>query len=110
MFVSYCVDILLKAPTSVPGILSALRYQLNMRYIRSDVTAAFDNCLRAAAKAGVARRPYEPQVRLPCKAHMRVSLWTISCLRWEFLWHIICACESVNMRQEQNPRPHISSI
>ena len=66
MFVSYCVDIIQKAPTSIPGILSALRYQLTMRRVSSTVTVAFDHDLLAAAKKGVARRPYEPKVRLPC--------------------------------------------
>ena len=66
MFISYCVDTIHKAPTSIPGIMSALRYQFNMRCVNSDVTAAFDHCLIQAAKAGVARRPYEPKVRLPC--------------------------------------------
>jgi hypothetical protein len=70
MFISYCVDTLDNAPTSVPGSLSALRYQFNMRCVRSDVTAAFDHCLILAAKAGVARRPYEPKVRLPCSYAM----------------------------------------
>ena len=64
MFVSYCVDILQKAPTSIPGILSALRYQLQT--IRFVDGAPFDHPLLAAAKAGVARRPYEPKVKLPC--------------------------------------------
>ena len=66
MFVSYVVDIIQKAPTSVPSILSALRYQLTMKRVSSQVTAAFDHGLLAAAKAGVARRPYEPKLRLPC--------------------------------------------
>ena len=66
MFVSYIVDIIQKAPTSVPCILSALRYQLTMKQVSSQVTAAFDHGLLAAAKAGVARRPYEPKLRLPC--------------------------------------------
>ena len=66
MFISYCVDTIHEAPTSIPGIMSALRYQFNMRCVNSDVTAAFDHCLIQAAKAGVARRPYEPKVRLPC--------------------------------------------
>jgi hypothetical protein len=66
MFVSYVVDIVQKAPTSIPPILSALRYQLTIRRVRSTVTAAFDHDLMVAAKKGVARRPYEPQVRLPC--------------------------------------------
>jgi len=66
MFVSYIVDIIQKAPTSVPSILSALRYQLTMKRVCSKVTAAFDHDLLVAAKKGVARRPYEPQVRLPC--------------------------------------------
>jgi hypothetical protein len=70
MFISYCVDTLNKAPTSIPGILSALRYQFNMRCVHSNVTAAFDHCLILAAKAGVARRPYEPKVRLPCSYAM----------------------------------------
>jgi hypothetical protein len=70
MFVSYCVDIIHKAPPSVPGILSALRYQLNMQYLRKEVMVAFDHPLLAAAKAGVARMPYEPQVRLPCTYEM----------------------------------------
>ena len=30
MFISYCVDTINKAPTSRPGIMSALRYQFNM--------------------------------------------------------------------------------
>ena len=58
MFVSYVVDIIQKAPTSVPSILSAL--QLTMKRVRSKVTAAFDHGLLVAAKAGVAHRPYEP--------------------------------------------------
>jgi hypothetical protein len=66
MFISYCVGTINKAPTSIAGIMSALRYQFNMRCVTSDVTAAFDHCLILAAKAGVARRPYEPKVRLPC--------------------------------------------
>ena len=66
MFVSYCIDIIQKAPTSIPGILSALRYQLTIRCVSSKVTAAFDHDLLVAAKKGVARRPYEPKVRLPC--------------------------------------------
>ena len=70
MFISYCVDTINKAPTSIPGIMSALRYQFNMRCIHSNETAAFDHCLILAAKAGVARRPYEPKVRLPCSYAM----------------------------------------
>ena len=66
MFVSYVVDIVQKAPTSIPPILSALRYQLTIRRVSSTVTAAFDHDLLVATKNGVARRPYEPQVRLPC--------------------------------------------
>ena len=66
MFVSYVVDIIQKAPTSIPSILSALRYQLTMKRVCSKVTAAFDHSLLVAAKAGVARRPYEPKMRLPC--------------------------------------------
>ena len=45
MFVSYCVDIIQKAPTSIPVILSALRYQLTIRCVSSKVTAAFDHDL-----------------------------------------------------------------
>ena len=70
MFISYCVDTINKAPTSIPGIMSALRYQFNMRCVHNDVTAAFDHSLILAAKAGVARRPYEPKVRLPCSYAM----------------------------------------
>ena len=33
MFVSYVVDIIQKAPTSIPTILSALRYQLTIRCV-----------------------------------------------------------------------------
>ena len=63
-------DTINKAPTSIPGIMSALRYQFNMRCVHNDVTAAFDHSLILAAKAGVARRPYEPKVRLPCSYAM----------------------------------------
>lgn len=38
MFVSYVVDIIQKAPTSVPSILSALRYQLTMKRVCRTVT------------------------------------------------------------------------
>ena len=57
MFVSYVVDIIQKAPTSVPSILSALRYQLTMKRVCSKVTAAFDHDLLVAAKKGVAADP-----------------------------------------------------
>ena len=65
MFISYCVDTLNNAPTSIPGILSALHYQFRMRCVHRDVTAAFDNCLIVVAKAGVARR------RSDCRAVMQ---------------------------------------
>jgi hypothetical protein len=35
IFVSYVVDIIQKAPTSIPIILSALRYQLTIRCVSS---------------------------------------------------------------------------
>jgi hypothetical protein len=52
MFVSSCVDVIRKAPPSVPGISSALRYQLNMKYLKKEIMAAFDHPLLAADKAG----------------------------------------------------------
>jgi len=63
MFVAYCVNVLKKAPTSIPGILSALKNNLVLRFVPSD---AFDNNLLVAMKAAVKRLPYSPRVRLPC--------------------------------------------
>ena len=63
MFVAYCVNVLKKAPTSIPGILSGLKNNLVLRFVPLD---AFDNNLLVAMKAAVKRLPYSPRVRLPC--------------------------------------------
>ena len=53
MFDRYVVDVIQKALTSIPSILSALRYQLTIRCDSSKVTTAFDHDLLVAAKKGV---------------------------------------------------------
>jgi len=63
MFVAYCVNVLKKAPTSIPGILSGLKNNLVLRFVPLN---AFDNNLLVAMKAAVKRLPYSPRVRLPC--------------------------------------------
>ena len=50
IFVAYCVDILKKAPTSIPGFLSGLKNNLVLRFVE---LAAFDNSLLVAMKADV---------------------------------------------------------
>jgi hypothetical protein len=63
MFVTYCVNVLKKAPTSIPGILSCLKNNLVLRFVPLN---AFDNNLLVAMKAAVKRLPYSSRVRLPC--------------------------------------------
>ena len=67
MFVAYCVIVLKKAPTSIPGILSGLKNNLVLRFVHLKV---FDNSLLVAMKAAVKRIPYSPRVRLPCTYSM----------------------------------------
>ena len=63
MFVTYCLDVLKQSPASVPGVLSALRY--NLRHRLADCTV-FDDALLGSIKAGVARLPRPPKrARLP---------------------------------------------
>jgi len=63
MFVTYCLDVLKQSPASIPGVLSALRY--NLRHRLADCTV-FDDALLGSIKAGVARlsRP-DKRPRLP---------------------------------------------
>jgi len=63
MFVAYCVNVLKKAPISIPGILSGLKNNMVLRFVQLE---AFDNSLLVAMKAAVKRLPYSPRVRLPC--------------------------------------------
>jgi len=67
MFVAYCVNVLKKAPTSIPGILSGLKNNMVLRFVDLE---AFDNSLLVAIKAAVKRLPYSPRVRLPCTYSM----------------------------------------
>jgi hypothetical protein len=67
MFVAYCVNVLKKAPTSIPGILSGLKNNMVLRFVELE---AFDNSLLVAMKAAVKRLPYSPQVQLPCTYSM----------------------------------------
>lgn len=68
MFISYCLDVLQASPPSIPGVLSALRYNLRLRLANCDV---FDNPLLTSIKAGVARIPYQSsRTRLPLTFEM----------------------------------------
>jgi len=63
MFVAYCVNVLHTSPTSIPGILSGLKHGMILKLVTVE---AFDHCMLKAIKSAIARRPYEPRIRLPC--------------------------------------------
>ena len=60
-------NVLKKAPTSIPGILSGLKNNLVLRFVPLE---AFDNSLLVAMKAAVKRLPYSLRVRLLCTYSM----------------------------------------
>ena len=68
MFVSYCTVDLKCNNRSMPGIMSALKWELLARVI---VTSAFNDPLLQAVMKGVAHLPSTPhRVRLPCTLDM----------------------------------------
>jgi hypothetical protein len=67
MFVAYCINVLHVSPSTIPGILSGLKHSMIMKFV---TVAAFDHCMIKAIKSSIARRPYEPRIRLPCTYDM----------------------------------------
>ena len=67
MFVAYCVNMLHTSPASIPGILSGLKHGMILKLVTVE---AFDHCMLKAIKSAIARRPYEPRIRLPCTYDM----------------------------------------